>query len=196
MCNGEKMNETKRQFFHVLTGLFLILLYLFLEKKTIIIITIGIIITTFFIGLAIKKGLKLGFLQKMIESMQRKNEKHFSGLALIIFVMGFLLLFLADMYLIQNKNIVLTALLIGTFSDAVSNVVGTNFGKTKLVFDKTVKGTIAGFLVSLLILFFFFPNNLLAVLFTALIATSIDLMPIEDNLLIPIVSGIVLFALL
>ncbi|MBU0953738.1 MAG: hypothetical protein KKA90_04980 [Nanoarchaeota archaeon] len=95
------------------------------------------------------------------------------------------------------------ACLVLAVGDAVATAIGSNLGKHRLLDKKTIEGTAAFFFVSLFVLVVFVPPTVALV--TALLATIAELLPsieplrkikqrglLDDNLLIPLVTGIVL----
>lgn len=101
-----------------------------------------------------------------------------------------------------EKDIALASLMVLTFGDSISHLVGGQFGqirnifngKSKKLLEGTIAGTIAGTLTALL--FVPFPEAFIGS-FAAMIAevVQVDLneREVDDNLIVPIVAGTVMF---
>lgn len=96
--------------------------------------------------------------------------------------------------LVFPKDIAVIALCFLAFGDTMASFVGTTIGRIR-VFDKTLEGSIACFLMCFVIAFLVFDVRISCV--GALVATLVELLPlrIDDNLLIPIVSGLAMIAI-
>jgi Dolichol kinase len=99
------------------------------------------------------------------------------------------------------EKISLASLLILAFSDPAATLVGKRFGKIKWRTnpEKSVEGSLAMFLVSLIILFSlrsFYGLNIdpLTVLFVAFSITLTEVLPLKigDNIIIPLLAGMVM----
>ena len=94
--------------------------------------------------------------------------------------------------LLFEAKICIPALLIMSFSDSAAAIVGKLYGKTN-IFDKTLEGSFAFLVTSLLIVVFFTPDiDLLFSVIAIIVVTIIELIPkygLDDNLLIPIISA-------
>jgi len=85
--------------------------------------------------------------------------------------------------------------------DAVAKIVGRKFGRRTLYGKKTLEGTLANFLVSLIIVMLLcrsagYSHFFLCSILGALAATLAELIPRADNLSVPLFSGITLTAAL
>ncbi len=98
--------------------------------------------------------------------------------------------------LLFPKSIAIVSLLILTISDTASGLVGKGIGRIHL-FKKTLEGTLAFLLTSLLIVWSYPGIDRFSGTFAALGATLIEVLPIplDDNLSIPLVSGSIMFFL-
>lgn len=97
--------------------------------------------------------------------------------------------------LLFPKTIAIVSLLILIFADTAAALVGKGIGKVR-IFGKTLEGSFAFFLTSLLIVWTYPDLNRLSGSLAALGTTLIELLPIkiDDNLTIPLVAGaIILF---
>ncbi len=183
--------ELIRKFFHILFGiLFLALIYFFGTH-----ISFQIILSLFTLGLIlallIKRGLKNKYIDYILELVERDHEKHFPGKAALLFFLSAIIL----IYFFSNDSLIIIASL-GTliFGDSFAAIIGKKFGKHKILnkkgYTKTLEGTLACFFVSLIWLSILFPIHI--ALISAIIATIIEFLPINDNLSMPISVAILL----
>ncbi len=104
-----------------------------------------------------------------------------------------------------SKHIMILALLFSIFGDAVSTIVGLRFGKIKFFRGKkSLEGTLAFFIICIIVgtlylllpqvKLFFTRQAFLIILYGAFASAFIEFIPIpvDDNLTIPIFSGIVM----
>ena len=107
--------------------------------------------------------------------------------------------------LLFEKGIAISVLLFSVFGDAASTIVGVKYGKTKLFGEKSLEGSLAFFIICFFVgLFLIFsrrmflgltgPTKLLLILVGSFAASFIELLPIplDDNLTIPLFSGVVM----
>ena len=94
-----------------------------------------------------------------------------------------------------NKTIVATSMFITIISDALAAIIGLGYGKLKTINNKTLEGSYA-FLISTIIILFISTTNLSLYVITiiSIIITAIEAFtPMEyDNLTVPIFSAIIL----
>jgi dolichol kinase len=91
--------------------------------------------------------------------------------------------------LAYRREIAIAALLISVFADGGAAVVGSRWGRHKLIGKKTLEGSLALFLIALAFAAWIV-KPLLAAFIGALAATCVELIPINDNLMVPISSGL------
>jgi len=117
---------------------------------------------------------------------------------------GILFIFFSTLILMAffEKNIVMASLMIWTIGDSISALIGKHYGKFKHPFNdvRLVEGTIAGIIAATL------ASSIFIVFYKALIASIIAMTleslelrlfkyPIDDNILVPIISALVLLLL-
>lgn len=183
--------EILRKTFHVLFGLFFLGLIYFLGAELSLQIITGLFIVGLIIALLHKKNIKIPLLERIIISVEREHEKHFPGKAALLFFLATIIL----LYFFGNfLQIVYVSLLVQIFADTFAAIIGKKFGKHKILekehYTKTLEGTIACFIVALLILILFFSWEI--ALIGAIVATTIEFAPINDNLFIPLGLGVLL----
>jgi dolichol kinase len=96
--------------------------------------------------------------------------------------------------LLFPKPIAIASLLILILSDTAAALVGKGFGRVP-IFRKTLEGSMAFFVSSLLIVWIYPGLDRLSGSFAALGAALIEVLPIplDDNLTIPLVAGAIMF---
>lgn len=183
-------DEIKRQLVHAFFGTVLILLIIYFGR----IITLEIACLAFSTGIVlsvlVKRGVKLPVIDYFVEKCGRKQEKHFPGYGAIIFFLGMIII----LFFFQDLNVIIGAMVVAVYGDAASTIMGKSFGRYSIVKPYTIEGTVAGIIVSFATLVLFL--NPLSAFVTALIGMSAEMLPIDDNLSIPIVSAVVLTLLI
>lgn len=189
--------EIKRKLFHLLSGLVLVIL-----------IDLGIfnwisLLIIFILGLAfsflIKRKIRVPIVSWLLDHMDREHDlKKFPGKGPIYFVLGCLI-----SVLLFEKNIALASIIILTIGDSVGALFGLHFGNIKnpLNRNKFIEGTIIGIILAFVgaCIFVNYKEAFFGALFGMLIE-SIELrlnkdIKIDDNLTVPIVSGLVIYLL-
>ena len=179
--------ELVRKFFHIFFGtLILFIIYLLGTEKSfyllLAITTIGIVLSYL-----IKIGVKIKPLTTIINYVQRKQEKNTPGKAAIMFFLSsIIILFLFQ----QEKMIIIAILAVQIYADGFAAIFGKKFGKIKIFEKKTWAGTSTFFIISFFCLIHFFDP--IYTLILSLIATIIEVLPIDDNLGVPLGLGIVI----
>lgn len=94
--------------------------------------------------------------------------------------------------LFNNKNIVMASFLYLAFGDAFAAIVGRKFGKHKILFGKSLEGSLSCFFVCFLTGLIFLNWQYAAA--GALIATIVELIPwpLNDNFWMPLISSAML----
>ena len=179
--------ETKRQLVHAIFGTGLIGILFFFGKDTSIILGSLALGFGMIISALIKLGYDIPFFAPLVRIFGRQKEK-IPGLGAMHFFLGMLFAII-----IFEKDIAVGAMIVAVYGDAASTIIGSNFGKTKVFKEYSLEGTLAGIIVSFLALLFFFKPLTAFAAATAGMVT--ELLPIDDNLTIPLVSGAVLLVL-
>jgi dolichol kinase len=95
----------------------------------------------------------------------------------------------------NDLRLVLAALSITVFADTAAALIGKKFGKCRITKRKSLEGTSAFFIAALVCIIYFYPPNhanLAFIIGTAIIASLAELLPINDNVDVPIITGIAL----
>jgi dolichol kinase len=130
------------------------------------------------------------FMENGFKEYERPNTLPFKGA--IEFYLG---CFLAA--LLFEPFIAITSIAVVSIADAMSTLIGNFYGKHKISFNKkkSIEGSIAFFLTTILILVFFI-NDPLKILIISIVATFAEAFPkIDDNLTIPLAVGLLMLLL-
>jgi dolichol kinase len=100
------------------------------------------------------------------------------------------------------KDIALASIMVLTFGDSISHLVGERFGRIKNIFNgrsrKLFEGTIAGTLAGFFAAVFFVPvpeaflGSAVAMI-AEVIQIDLNHYPLDDNLFVPLAAGTVMF---
>ncbi len=185
--------EIGRKCVHYTASLIPILCYIIDDRNTALII-LGSCTVAMFIAeiLRMYNSYCIKLYAKVFGWMTRQYEldRHITG-ATYVFLGSFLTVFLFQ------KEVAVTALLFLTVGDPTACLVGLAFGKSKLL-NKTLEGTLA-FVVSGFLATLWVPGvPLLVKLIGVVFASLVELIPwkVDDNITIPLISGMVLMILL
>ena len=138
------------------------------------------------------------------QEVQRQFLTHFSSLLRThekqkITGTGYYLLSSLLSVLFFKKELAITCLSFLVLGDMFAAIIGTRFGRTKILPNKSLEGSLACFAVCLVIGLFIarlFPEHLTPQIVTigAFTATIVEMLPlgIDDNLTIPLISGLVM----
>lgn len=176
--------EYVRKSIHLIFGIFFLSLIYLLGTNTSIQIISVCLVLGIIVSLVIKHKTKIPYLCGIVECVERENEKQLPGKAAIMFfISAIILLFLFS----DNITIVLASLSVQVFADAFAAIIGINFGKHKILGKKTLEGSTACFITALLCLNYFYPIQIAII--AALVATIIELIPLDDNLWVPLFTA-------
>ena len=181
------LHETRRQVFHLMLGNVLALLVLLVLREK----SVYFIGTCLFIGIIIAKAMHqkihIPVFAWFIKHFERENS--FPGRGVLHFFLG---IFLASIFF--DYRILFLSILVLAYGDSFSTVVGKGFGRVKIWNDKTLEGSLAAFAAGFSICAFYLAWPV-AVLVAAISALAELLAPIDDNLVIPLLSGLVIYIL-
>ncbi len=176
--------EIKRKLVHI-SSIFYIIIYclikeFFSQSAAILVLVFILICLSFLEFLKMKFNKKIPF----FHHLYRENERNtISGS--IYLILGVIIAFSAFEF-----NIAVTAILMMIFGDTASAIIG-KFGSHKIDHLRcSWEGIVAELVVDLAVGFIFL-NNIIVILFMAIIATIVEtlLKPVDDNLAIPVVAG-------
>ncbi|MAX09754.1 MAG: hypothetical protein CMG13_02700 [Candidatus Marinimicrobia bacterium] len=182
-------NELMRKSIHICNSLFAYSLFFFNQRDFAIAIgicTIGIIL----FEIARVKSRKVStFFIKIFGPIIRDFEGggRLTGATYVMVSSFFVLLFF-------DKYVCITSILIMSYSDTAAAIIGKMYGKTK-IFKKTLEGSLAFFITSLIIILVMVPEvNFGLGLVAILAATIVESLPIsiDDNLSVPLIIALIL----
>ncbi len=189
-----KRRELSRQIVHILYGLFVSALIMALPRMFSAAILSALLVSGFFLSNLLKSGRNMPVVSSFLFACER--EYHLivrPGLGPLQFTLGSLL-----SLLLFGPWIAFLSVLVLTFGDSFSTLIGVFFGKTPLPWSKkkTYEGSLACFAASFLVSFLFIPLHLsLAVALAASLIESLSTR-FDDNILIPLAVGGLLWLLL
>jgi phytol kinase len=191
--------ELARKFVHFLSILVLLIYFLIAETFTpryaLFILALILMIFLEFEYLRIEKGNKIPFLNKLWKYLRRKKEKDKLG-GDVFFLLGAILVLA-----IFDTQIAMAAILMTTFGDLAAALIGSKFGKHFFMKERAWEGTIAEFVVNILIgigVFFIYAGNPISsltiwiiIIVMSLTATIVETLiyKMDDNLVIPLFAG-------
>ncbi len=126
-------------------------------------------------------------IEEVAAPMMRKHERRGIG-GYVFFALG---LFIAIS--LYEKNVVIAISLITVLADGAAAIVGKRFGRRRLMGKKTLEGTLTLICVAFVVSVWFVGWTVALV--GAVTAGSVELMPVNDNLSIPIFSGLAMAAM-
>jgi len=178
--------EMLRQLLHIFFGSVFIASVVLFGMSATLYFLIAIFLIGAVISFLIMKGSNVPIFSQIVETIGRGSEKELPGQGALFFFLGAIIL----MALFNEQHIVVGALIVSVYGDGFSTIIGKTFGRKKLPNNKTLEGSMAGIIVSALLLGLLFPPH--AAIATAVIGMLAELLPIDDNLTIPVVSAVVL----
>ncbi|MEK6744090.1 MAG: hypothetical protein AABZ15_10780 [Nitrospirota bacterium] len=184
------MKHIGRKLYHLLGGLGLLSLYFLLGRQNAL-VCYGLL---FLVVLALDiTRLRVPafnrFVQTRFSSFIRKNEENrLTGTAPYVLGIGLTLFF-------YRTDIATAAICFLAFGDVAATTVGERYGRTKISGEKSLEGTLA-FVAAALTVGFLLPLAGISLmhgimLAGAIAAAGVELvpLPVNDNLVIPLVSG-------
>ncbi len=181
--------EVHRKYIHLTSSLFGFSI-LFFEKDILIPIFFMGTILIILVDILRYKSNKINlFIESLFNGVMRPFEREqITGAT-------FLLIGVLITTILFDRVSASTGMFFMSFSDTAAAIIGVRFGKTKIWNDKTLEGSFA-FLITSLIIVFMIPEIPLGLgIITAIIVTIVELLAVpkvNDNLLIPIVTATIL----
>ena len=195
-------HEIARKLLHMCS--FLIVIFIYLTDKQIACIVIGTILVILFLGNTILLSSGFRFLNefkvKYFSFLLRNNEKY-GYISSNWFLLGCFL-----SVLLFSKEIAMLAITVLIFGDAFAALIGMKFGKHKFKNGKSWEGTLgfigasylllAGFYFAIDLTLSFAAAALIVIPITAVSEVYSKQLKIDDNLLIPLIFGVLMTGLL
>ncbi len=179
-------NELVRKAIHLSSSFIPLLYWLIFDRdlmlKVVIVLASGFLFAEYLrFHLPVAKQL---FIKIFGSALRDHEQKKLTG-ATYVFTGAVLCIFLFP------KEIAVPSLLILSLSDTFAALVGIPFGRHRFL-AKTVEGSTAFFIVTLIILAFFFPDKIILNFIVALFLTVVEAYPsnLDDNFMIPLAAGI------
>lgn len=184
--------EIRRQIFHLLMGALIVVLY------QIKILTINIVFIIFLIGLIfslISFKYRIPVIYWFLKNLEREQDlKENPGKGTMMYITGVLIVLL-----LFDEKIALAAIMILAVGDSVSHMVGKYFGKRKYRLEnpKHIEGTAVGIFLASIAASLFVSSTLAflgsaVAMVTEAIELRIGKTMIDDNLVIPVIAGLVM----
>lgn len=192
---GKKNLEFRRQLFHLLIGFILGLLVYFEIAKWPLLALLWLLIVLLS---SIHRKRKLKSLNWLL--LQFERPKVIPGAGAIQMVLGILIASLVFGYAFGRYDIAAASIFILAFGDSVSTFVGKKYGEIKLLHNsmKSLEGTLSGFIVAFISTIpvvgveLAFLGSFVGMFFESFT----DRVGIDDNILIPLASGIAMWLIL
>jgi dolichol kinase len=194
MTGNNIYNDIYRKIFHIIAGLCIATLVYFdiiQAWEVLLLLGAGIIISI------LSTYRDLPIIRHFLDKFEREHlRRKFPGKGVIYMLMGLLLLMLTF-----EKHIVLAAIMIWTFGDSISAIVGKNFGKVKHPFNdlRLIEGTIAGIIAATIAASAFVDWKY--VLIGSIVTLGIESLEWEiykdtfdDNFFVPVIGAAVIYA--
>jgi dolichol kinase len=186
------ISEIYRKCIHLI-GLVVPLIY-WVTSKQVILLFLGTFLFLFLISelYRIKFGIPIKEADVYVRPLIRPQERRGVG-AHVFFAGGAFVTALA-----YSKDIAIAAMFLTVLADGAAAVVGRRWGRHRLIRKKTLEGTLTLFSVAIVTTTFIFIagfrlpfyTSLMLSLAGAVAAACIELLPINDNLTIPIAAGL------
>ena len=186
-------NEFLRKLIHLFDSIIPLSLF-FIEKNVLLLILAPITIIFIFLDFTrhhinfISKTY-LFFFDRVTRNIEKKKN-HVTGAT--YYLLGCLI----TVYFFDNISIIMASLLIMSISDSCAALIGLKYGKTKIYNNKTLEGSFAFLISTIIILSLFVPDlSLFELSFIAISVTFVELISfykMNDNLTIPISASILI----
>lgn len=183
--------ELRRKSIH-LSGLILPVIYLFMDKSTMLVLVGGL--TGVAITVELGKWLSPRFREiffRLFTPLLRSHERQGAITGATYYLISTLLCIL-----FFDKHLAVVCIFFMVLGDMSAALVGKMWGRTKLTGQKSLEGSVACFIVCTAIaLVKFHP---IVGITGALVATFVEIIPlrIDDNLTVPLLSGAVMHVLI
>ena len=186
-------DEFLRKLIHLFDSIIPLSLF-FIERETLLIVLLPITIIFIFLDftrhyISIIGRIYSAFFDRVTRSVE-KEKNNVTGAT--YYLLGCLI----TVYFFQDISIIMSSLLIMSISDSFAALIGIRYGNTKIYNGKTLEGSFAFLLSTIIILSIFSINlHLYALIFISVVVTFVELFSvyrINDNLTIPICSAILL----
>lgn len=142
----------------------------------------------------------LSYKLNLLSAMERGGK---GDLGTVYFPISLLILVAFTFGVLKQPMIGAVGILVMGYGDGLAAIIGKKYGKHQLIFGKSIEGSLAMFITSLIVtitilIIFGIPNLILIALAVAIIATIIELFTPKglDNLSVPLITSLALYLLL
>ncbi|HRX33159.1 MAG: phosphatidate cytidylyltransferase [Methanoregulaceae archaeon] len=172
------MNEFLRKMSHLVFGLIIVGGIIALPEPIMVYLLLLSIFAGFIISDAIQRGYYIPFISGLIDRLERKDAIPGKGAIYFAISCLFCLIFF-------EKSIVVPAIAALAILDGIATIVGLRFGRNRIYNGKSLEGSFAGMVATLLALLFLLPPvQAFAASFVAGVVEILS--PVDDNLTIPV----------
>ncbi|MFH0874461.1 MAG: hypothetical protein V1859_00860 [archaeon] len=182
----------KRKAFHIVAGTKIVILSN-LFSINLVLLSLGILLAAGLLVSIMCRKIKIPLISALLSELDKNEDINtFPGKGAFFFIAGcFFSLILFDLKTASASILILT------FGDSVSHIVGRYFGKTKTPISKVklLEGTVAGIIVATIAAGFFINFKIaFCAASVAMVIESIELkyLKIDDNLVMPLIAGAVI----
>jgi len=181
-------DELLRKLIHICSSFFAYALFFFNQESVCLTVGVGTILILSFELFRINYPSINRIFIKIFGKVTRNFEKTKLTGASYVMVASFIVLLP-----IFESCVSIVSILIMSYSDTAAAIIGKKYGKIR-IFNKTLEGSFAFFIVAFIIILAMYPQINLGVSITAiLIATIVELFPskIDDNFSVPIIVALI-----
>jgi uncharacterized protein (TIGR00297 family) len=191
-------SQAYRSLFHMMVGTVLLLFILPGEEFALVALTGILVILSFAEYFRIRENNALSKFAESLFSPAFRGDEAMGFLASFFYLLG---IFLVVLFL--PKPMAMASISILAFGDPSATIIGKKFGRTKWSTNrnKSIEGSIAMLMVSVMILFLFhtfygLEVGFLTVILVAISVTIVEALPLRigDNILIPLFAGMIMAA--
>ncbi len=178
------MNEYGRKVIHIIFGVLITALIVFVPKQeALMILGGGLLGGMIFIDLSIR-GYYIPLIGELLVAFERENA--FPGKGALFFVTAALIVLI-----LFPSSIAATGVFVLSVLDGFATIAGIRFGRTKVINNKSVEGSVIAILLTFFLLLPFYPVVLSGIMVLA--AGIVEhICPFDDNLIIPVIIGLIL----
>ena len=142
----------------------------------------------------------LSYRLNLLSAMERGGK---GNLGTVYFPISLFILVVLTFGILKEPMIGAVGILVMGYGDGLAAIIGNKYGKHKIIYNKSIEGSITMFITSLIItattlLIFSIYNFLLIALVVSIIATIVELFTPKglDNLSVPLITSLALYLLL
>lgn len=175
--------ELRRKYIHLI-GLVVPALYWLTNKQvTLCFVAVFLLLFMALEIYRIRRGIPVKKAATIAKPLIRPHEERGIG-AHVFFAAGAFVAVLA-----YPQRIAIAALLMSTLADGGAAVVGSMWGRHQLIGKKTLEGSLTLFLIAIVLAAWLVEPWIVA-LAGAIVAACVELLPMNDNLTVPIAAGL------